>query len=368
MDIQVVPHDPQTEYRWRFPDESAQVGKAYHSDLERLALTGGRDGLAWNAIPGGSDPPSLASWSWDPSNTLSWGQGNWSIASFGSGPDAMRITLRRGIAFIGGTVFSVEGSDILLPVDGEDVPSTNAAAQDRWDVLYGRVTTDPTSVNYGKQQFEILQGVPGEGIPAHAGQPVDGKRLAFHALKVAANSGVYSAGFDLRRWLWHPALSAVQRSYLGGDTGQAVAPGLNASVLNTQMAASELILPVGCGWEGSITYNLRAQMVGYPADVLVISEGRGIAGTVIPGTQVLAPVSNSHTMVGANDVVTESTWQSLALTLPVAPLSSYHLDSGVSPASRTWHRLRFGAFFTIGVGAGTTLRFQALYANLRPVM
>src|SRR5690606_14631796 len=37
----IVPDDPQTEYRKRFPDESAPVGKAYHSDLERLAWTGG---------------------------------------------------------------------------------------------------------------------------------------------------------------------------------------------------------------------------------------------------------------------------------------------------------------------------------------
>ena len=156
----ITPTDPQTEYRFRYPDESAQIGKAYHTDLERLAWTAGRDGIVWNAINAGNDPASAAGWSNDPTSTLSWGVGNGSIASFG--PTAGKITIRPFIAFVGGAVFSVEMADLEAAATGggaalRDVPRRGAAEQGRAPGLARRA------------QEERADGLPaGGGAEAHA--------------------------------------------------------------------------------------------------------------------------------------------------------------------------------------------------------
>ena len=64
--------------------------------------------------------------------------GDWSVADFGTGADAGRVLLNRGIGFLGGVVFSIETPNypLMVPVLGEDAAEANSGTTDRWDLLY----------------------------------------------------------------------------------------------------------------------------------------------------------------------------------------------------------------------------------------
>lgn len=336
----ITPTDPQTEYRYRFPDESAQVGKAFHTDLERLAWTAGRDGIVWNAINNGNDPASAAGWSNDPTSALSWGVGNGSIASFG--PTAGKITIRPFIAFVGGAVFSVEMADLEVPPAGGSALPANGGGSDRWDLLYLKILTDPTLDSYGKQSFEFQQGVPGGGIPSHPGQTAGQRILPMFGLKKAAGQNVYSSAYDLRRWLFHPAYRAITRQY-GGVQDANVGMTVNvetASVLNTTIASNPIVLPPATAWQGYATLSGSwAPTSNFSAgrlSVVLISEALDIAGNVVSGSGALVSGVNNPAIsfngTGGSD---------FSVTWPLSTIPSYHLDSGVIADSRTWHTLRF---------------------------
>lgn len=106
---EITPSDPQTEYRWRFPDESAQVGKAFHSDLERLGWTAGRDCLVWGAIEG-ANQPTTATWGaatrWSP-------RGRATGRSAASAVDPMRVgsrCARASASWVGWSLASSTGT------------------------------------------------------------------------------------------------------------------------------------------------------------------------------------------------------------------------------------------------------------------
>lgn len=373
----IVPDDPQTEYRKRFPDESAPIGKAYHSDLERLAWTGGRDALVWNAIPGGHDP-AVASWSWDP--LLSSLQGNWSIASFGAD---MSFTLRRGIGFVGGTVFSIEMADLGFPYVGVSAAAPNATAQDRWDLVCLKVVTDPTAYNYGKQQVEVITGTPGAGIPPHPGQPVApiGRRLALHALKVPANASAYTEALDLRRWLWMPVVPDfnIMSFWLGEQV--LTTNTTHNSLLNTDLANHEFKLPLGMGFAGEMVYTIQAFPRSIPLGVGLTTwgtiklgygpalKGYDVRGTEISALEEIIPDENWRIISGPDigEVGTELS----AISIPFSRIPSYHVDSNVNASSRLWHRLRPSIRLnTIGVGAAganLVIAYQRAAIHLWPV-
>ena len=149
INVQIVPHDPQTEYRWRFPDESAQYGKAFQSDLKRLPWAAGKDCVIWDAVWDGHNPASAASFSNDPSSNLSYGQGNFSIASFGAGADAMPVDMpleQMIYTYVGGPgCWSSAGQTCG---NGETGASVESYLQDtiaRLDRYYG-VAVGPTAV------------------------------------------------------------------------------------------------------------------------------------------------------------------------------------------------------------------------------
>ena len=345
----IVPDDPQTEYRKRFPDESAPIGKAYHSDLERLAWTGGRDALVWNAIPGGHDP-LVANWSWDP--LLSSLQGNFSIASFGAN---MSFVLRRGIGFVGGTVFSVEMADLGFPYAGVSAAAANATAQDRWDVVFLHVVTDPTAYNYGKQQIEVITGTPGAGIPVHPGQPVSpvGRRLALHALKVPASSSAYTEAFDLRRWLWMPIAPDLTSTVVQQNAGEQLITTDTTvdSVLNTALSSNELKLPMGVSFGGEIIYSLllfpRSTILNVGMDTwghITLHYVPFMTGYDVRGTEVSVAGEVIPSGVGYR-IASGPTAGSIAnsmrtIAVPLTRIPSYHVDSNVGGTPRLWHRLR----------------------------
>ncbi len=337
----ITPTDPQEEFRFRFPDESAQVGKAFHTDLERLAWTAGKDGLVWNAIPNGNDPASAAGWSNDPTSALSWGVGNGSIASFG--PTAGKVTLRPFIGFVGGAVFSVEIGDLEVPPAGGTVLPANGAGSERWDLLYLKILTDPTNDDYGKQTIELLQGTPGSGIPTHPGQTPGVRILPLHALKKAAGANVYSAAYDLRRWLFHPAYRAITRQFTGAAAGQVNIPvGVEtASTMNTDMAASPIILPPGSAWDGYATITVSWTPFGDEIarlSVALISEAVDpVSGLVVAGSGAIVSGVNNPTPTSRTAEATETT----SFTYPFSTIPSFHLDSGVISDSRAWSKLRF---------------------------
>lgn len=338
----ITPTDPQTEYRFRFPDESAQIGKAFHTDIERLAWTAGKDGIVWNAIPGGNDPASAAGWSNDPTSALSWGVGNGSIASFG--PTSGKITIRPFIAFVGGAVYSVEMGDLEVPPAGGSALPANGGGSDRWDLLYLKILTDPGPDSYGKQTFELLQGTPGAGIPTHPGQTVGVRILPMFALKKAAGASVYSSAYDLRRWLFHPSFRAITKQYGGVNDSQTLAINVEtASVLNTSIAASPLVIPPGVSWQGYATLNMSWAPTGGAfgfssrLSVALVSEALDIAGNVVAGSGALVSGMNNPAMTAVNSGTTDS----FSITFPISTIPSYHLDSGVISDSRNWHTLRF---------------------------
>ena len=342
MNVQVTPTDPQTEYRWRFPDESAQYGKAFLSDLERLGWAAGRDCVIWDAVYGGHAPASLAAWSNNPADAGSWGQGNWSIAGFGSGADAMKVILRRGIGFLGGVPFTVEGADLTVPVAGEAPLPVNVSGQDRWDLLSGMTNINPSSNEYGKQSFVLTQGTPGGGIPADPGQVSGFRRLPLHALKTVSGSGVYSAAFDLRQWHRRPLGGSLELKVETDpkDKNQRFGAGTKddprESILNTDLATQELILPMDTAWEGTATWSGKIKHVEDKhshLEVNIETEGRGVSDDLIPGSNYCDEDAVRVPMRGGQ-AVTE-----------VLRIPSYMVGPLQSPG-RAWHRLRFKVMLT----------------------
>lgn len=365
----IVPDDPQVEYRKRFPDESAPIGKAYHSDLERLAWTGGRDGLVWNAIPGGHDP-AVNVWSRDP--LLSSLQGNWSIASFDAN---MSFSLRRGIGFVGGTVFSIEMGDLSYPYPGVDAAAVNATAQDRWDLVCLHVVTDPAAYNYGKQQIEVISGTPGAGIPPHPGQPSSptGRRLALHALKVPANTSAYNQAFDLRRWLWmpNPYMEILTREETVDQ--RLTTAGTHNSTLNTALAANEIKLPMGQAFTGDIVFAclvtpdlLAALFASNSLSLKPELQGYDVRGELVAGPGIVLPTTTYYII---KQGITDRGQELATIHVPIPIIPSYHQDSGVSPSPRVWHRLRPVLKFvtTIGPFGGSMLRYQRVDVRIWPV-
>lgn len=363
----VTPSDPRVEWHLRYPDESAQVGKAFHSDLERLAWTAGRDGIVWNAISGGNDPASAVGWSHDPTNALAWGVGNGSISSFG--PTAGKVTIRPFIAFVGGAVFSVEMGDLEVPPAGGTSLPANGGGGDRWDLLYLKILTNPALQSYGKQTFELLQGTPGAGIPTHPGQTSGQRIMPLYALKKAAGATAYSAAYDLRRWLFHPAWRAITRQYGGQENGQLTAIGVETdSTLNTAAAAAPLILPPGVAWQGYATLNVSwsptPDVFGVGTlsrlSAAITTEALDVAGVVVPGSgALLSGVVNPALAADA------SASDSFALTLPLSTIPSYHTDSGAISDSRAWHTLRLKVTYFASV-QNATIYAQQLRVHVWP--
>lgn len=377
MTIAVTPTDPQTEYRKRFPDESAQIGKAYMTDIERLGWAAGRDCFIWDGIPGGSTPASAANWSTDPTSANAWGQGNGSIASFGTGGDAGKLTIRRFLAFLGGVVFSVELGDLVIPVAGESVLGANASGQDRWDLICLWMDNDPASTTYGKQRFEFTQGIPGSGVPPFPGNTATIRRLPFMAVKMAAGASVYSTGYDLRRWNQPPAgvtPGSIVRWYQFTSIQTLTTIGSTASSLNTAMASGEILLPPSVAWDGTIqlsgiitgSFPLSATAVIRP---YVQTEGRfsagdsAIAGAAFvdtPVNPVPAVIWKARSAGGEQNPFTFS-W-------PISRIPAYAVESGASAATRAWSRLRIIAFYEMSVGVGEfDLNEQSLSVHLWPV-
>lgn len=372
MNIAVTPTDPQTEYRRRFPDESAQIGKAYLTDIERLGWAAGRDCFIWDGVPGGSTPASAANWSTDPSSSNAWGQGNGSIASFGSGGGAGKLTIRKFLAFLGGVVFSVEMGDLVIPVAGETMLAANASGQDRWDLICLWMDIDPASATYGKQRFEFTQGTPGAGIPAFPGNTATVRRLPFMAVKMATGGAVYSAGYDLRMWNRPPA-GVMPEGIVSWPISipvQNIGAGTSQSALNTTLASNETILSLASAWDGMVQLRFHVNPVAGSGlfYTLVETEGRETAGgSVITGTNYVATTLNE---VGGPDIRTLGDLSSTSFAGPVGiifPLRRIpaFTSSNVSSLSRSWSRLRFKVRYSTSSGA--RLVDQSLSIHLWPV-
>lgn len=369
INVTVNPTDPQSEFRKRYPDESAQVGLAYHSDIERLAWAGGRDGLAWNAIDGGDDP-TAAQWSWIPTDSRAWGRGNWGIHEF---LPNMKLTLHRGIGFVGGALFSIEDSDLTIPVDGATAPPANAAGSDRWDLLCLRIETDPAAADYGKQSFEFIQGIPGAGLMEHPGQPTGARRLALYLLKVAAGASVYSTAVDLRRWLWHPRFPSLSYSTTGNGSGvQSIPPGASASVLNTVLAAAfETVLPLGYNWNVQATYEgmygssgLLSGQSGLTT-VLMGQQGRSLDTTAVLATET----GISDGIIFNPDIAAVSRDRLSAVTFNLGQVGSYHRDGAQISTSRTWWRHRIVIrHWNAGSASGITCQYPRASVQFVPVL
>ena len=360
IDQSISPTDPQVEYRWRFPDESSQVGAAYHSDIERLGWAAGGDCLIWNAIFGGNDPSS-ASWSGDPATT--WNVGNGSIVSFGSGGNAGTLVIRPFIAFLGGILFSVEAGDLRVPVGG--LPgSPNLTAQERWDILYAVMNTDTTSLLFGKQTIELVEGTPGASIPTPTPSSATVRRMALHAVKMAPGASAYSEAYDLRTWkgqqgvvqqvVQPPITVATSLSSLGGEPSQRISWGQSniASLLNTDLAADELTIPIGRAYTGQVIWtgevlsgDLRKELTRLI--VKLTSEGRSVDGTVVAGTDfVIQPYTTGHALAFQQHGSPFAYLQTATLVWSLGVIPAYDVSSNVSSASRAWSKLRFRVHFS----------------------
>lgn len=370
---QIIPSDPQTEYRYRFPDESAPVGKAFHSDLERLGWTAGKDCLVWGAIEGVA-APTAASWSADP--LVSSGQGDWSIASLGSGVNAGRVTLRRGIGFLGGVVFSVESGDLLVPVAGDDPASPNVATSDRWDLLVASADSNPTSLTYGKQRIVIQEGSPGAGIPALT--PVAGeRRLVIHALKMAAGGAGYSAASDLRPWSEPvPGMSEadpVAKIWVLADplAGQVVPPSVKTpSTLNAVMSQDLITLAPSRRWIGRASYSCWVNYVGAskPFMFRFSTSGYSAPGVTVPGTDYVLKTSRGYEHLtlppAASEPLLEISMPSFDLPLGIIP--SFTANS-LAAATRNWRSLGFALEFEHTGTLPVLIQDQRLSVQFLPI-
>jgi hypothetical protein len=356
----VIPHDPQEEHRWRFPDESAQYGKAFLSDLERLGWAGGRDQVIWNGVFGG-DNPTAAQWTTDP--TLSAFMGNGSIVQSSIGTTPGRVTIRKFIAMLGGVPFTVEQGDLQIPVAGDTAMETNPGPGDRWDLICAAIDWNPSPSNttYGKQRFEFTKGTPGGGIPPVIPNNTDNwRRLPLHAVKMVAGAGVYSAATDVRRWANPPPgvnPGSIVRWYQTQTIQTFAAGGFIQTALNTTMASQELILPLGIAYDGYAQWN--GLITGsFPLSataqirLALTTEGRvNAADAAIPGTQFI--------LMGS-PLVWPAIWKErsaggeqnpFSVTFPLSRIPGYAAD-GLSSSNRTWARLRLVGYFTQTNGPG----------------
>lgn len=382
---EVIPSDPQLEYRWRFPDESSQVGMGFHSDIGRLGWAAGGDCLVWNAIAGGDDP-SPASWAaGDPSVT--WNLGNGSIASFNSG---MTVTLRPFIGFVGGALFSVENGNIVCPTaaTGGTAAPVNASGQERWDLLEAVVNTDKTSDEYGKQTLEVTPGTPGAGIPTSPAPTATERRMPLHGLGVVAGGTAYSKAYDLRKWKGEPTtpiitppVTTAYNTYASLPAGsQVIAWGQAnvASLLNTMLASRELVLPSGTAftgmafWTGEVlSGDLRSEVTRLI--VKLTSQGRDASGNVVAGTDyIVQPYTTGHALAFKQHASPFGYIQTCTLLWPIAVIPAFDIVSNVSAASRSWAKLRFNLTFSFNeppayTGAEFTIYRQSLLVNVWPV-
>jgi len=379
IDVQVHPTDPEDEIRWRFPDESSQVGMGFHSDIGKLGWAAGADCLVWNAIPGGDDP-SPASWSFDPGTT--WNVGNGSIANFGSGANAGTVTLRRFIGFVGGALFSMESGDLQVPIGGPPA-SANATALPRWDLLQLVANINPTSPEYGKQTIQILEGTPGAGIPASPNPSAVERRFTIHALMMPAGGSVYTQANDLRTWggpyitLNPPVTSNVAYTT---DTAQEINWGDAeiASLINSGLAANELRLAPTCAYSGMAIWTGEVRSRNFDRyierlTVKLTSEAHDTLGAVVPGTDyVIQPYPNGHYVAIFQQNEKKDYLQTATLVWPIAIIPAYYVGSAVTSASRSWSRLRFKVAFSYTGpphenGADFRVLRQSVLINLWPI-
>lgn len=375
IDVQVNPTDPESEIRWRFPDESSQVGAAFHSDIDKLGWAAGDDCLVWNGIPGGNDPSS-ASWSFDPS--LTWNVGNGSISQFLPGG---LLTIRRFIGFLGGALFSVETAPLQVPIGGNP-GSANPAPLPRWDLLQLVANTDASSPEYGKQTIRILEGTPGAGIPPSPNPSALERRLTIHAVMMPALGSAYTQAYDLRRWsgmlssLTPPVTSNVSYST---DTAQKINWGDTSipSLINSGLAANEMRLSPGCAYSGMAIWTGEVQGLNFDRyverlTVKLISEGHDLAGAAVAGTDyVVQPYPQGHFVAVYQEDVTKDYLQTATLCWPIAIIPAYYVGSAVTSASRSWSQLRFKVAFSYTGGphepnAQFQVLRQSVLVNLWP--
>ena len=387
LEQEIIASDPQTEYHLRYPDESSQVGAAFHSDLERLGWAAGGDVLVWNAIPGGDDPVTWPGG--DP--TLTWNLGNGSIAQFGTGADAGTVVLRPFIGFVGGVLFSVEGGDLRVPSDatGGVAGGPNPSGDDRWDLLELVLNTDRGDDAYGKQTVQITEGTPGEAIPSSAIPTATERRRAIHALKMPAGGSAYTTAYDLRGWQrggqsgggGSVVAPPITRSWkVSGGAYQTVAAGQSnvASTLNTILAAGEVILPPGTSYAGTVTWGAWVRLHKAAAaeeqvlHVKVSSEGYGLGGLVAGTNYVTTPETAGFPLGLDVDSPNGRKFVTQTLTFPIAAIPAFDTSSQLSPTPRTWSRLRFTVAYSATeppLGPATEFRIsrQSLMVNLVPV-
>jgi hypothetical protein len=355
--------DPQPDqYRARFPDESAQIGKAFHSDLERLGWTAGRDCLIWGAIEGVAQP-TPAEWGTTP--LTSSDSGDWGVLTSGTGVTPGRVLLKRGIGFLGGVVFSIEAADLVVPVPGEEAGVANPGITDRWDLLVAVMHNDPGApTTYGKQRIVIQQGPADGKIPALT--PVAGqRRMALHALKMAAGGTGYSEATDLRPWqpgspagLFNPITQSFIFPALQATTEAGIASGLN-----TELASHEVVLPLGSRWIGQANWHATV-IGGNPLffGIQLFSEAYDAAGTLVTGTDYVQRPPSGHDLwssAGSVEVPHSTSW-------PIQTIPKFQADA-LATNTRSWTRLRFRIIlFGLGVGS-LRVKDQHINIHLWPV-
>lgn len=370
----VNPSEPQPEKRWRLPDESAQIGKAYHSDLERLGWAGGRDHLIWNAVFGGNNPTT--GWSADPTQSGTMGNGSIDLSTAAANPG--RVTIRKFIAMLGGVPFTVEMGDLLVPVTGDDPIPANANASERWDVLCAAIDWNPLSPTYGKQRFEFVPGAPGGGVPPLPTLGADNwRRLPLHALRMAGNASIYSAVMDMRVWANPPAgvspgiIAQSNQIY----STQTLSAGNNQGLLNQALVQTEFVLPLSTAWTG-VAYLEFQYVLGATGTLLyavVSTEGRvNPADPAIVGTNyaeaALNEAGNRYPRVSGGFPNNLLDAGHVSLTFPLHRIPAFTAaGAGPSATSRTWTKLRFTVQFFSSV-AGARIADQRLYQHLWPVV
>lgn len=383
IDLEVIAHDPEPyQHHYRKPDESAQIGKAFITDLERLGWAGGRDGLIWDGVYGGmkADPASTMS---DP--TASWYQGNWAVTTMITS-DPGRVLIHKGIAMLAGTVFSVELGDLMVPVDGDAPMPANGTGVDRWDMVSLRTDWNPLSPEYGKQSIEIQQG--GATIPPSPGNVDNYRRLPLHAIRMQAGKNFYDTAYDLRQWLNPPpgvVPYGIQQWYQTLTPQLITTSGNTASTLNTTMAlaSQEIIVPTASAWGGQIhlvgvakgpalansTFDIRPffKTEGFSA-VGQLTPADGSANLVIPPPEwpAIWAASSGATPVGGTFVPSQPV--AFHMTYPLARIPLYTNNGITNATSRTWHRLRLSLFYEESKALGSIhIAEQAVLAHLWPV-
>ena len=347
--VKVNPTDPSPgEQRRRFADESAQIGKGFQSDVERLGWAAGKDCLIWDAIEGGHRP-AAGQWDWDPHKTGVYG--NWSVASYGSGADAGRVTIRKGIAFLGGVLFSVEMDDLKLPLPNDAVLPSNSGSQPRWDLLSLKMITDPTSTTYGKQSFVFQRGNSDNTIPVADASPSGSRMLPLFALKMDAGANVYSGTYDLRPWSTPPlgggvSTPAITTKAWYWSSFQEVGDGWLPSMLNTGFGTDELIVPPGSAYAGIVLVTAAfTPALGSNGGVLAMEmamRGRSIqGGPEVPNSNYIAYPVPGYFGTG----ITSGNGSNTDVDMVSTTTTAHMVNRIPSTAEgRTWHRARFALY------------------------